>query len=93
MGCLSFIIGNILAQKSNYLSHFGGSNLNNGDSVVLMPYNRLIKSAGKTITYGEPSAENHSLDLSVLPGNKYIVVGHREGIVIINTKENKIVDQ
>ncbi len=37
---------------------------------VEMPYNRMIQSAGKVITYGNRELENHALDLTVLPDKK-----------------------
>jgi hypothetical protein len=56
-----------------------------------MPYNRLIQSAGKVVTYGNPELENHSLDLTVLPDKKNIVVEDRYGIAVLNLKSDKII--
>ncbi|MES1221634.1 MAG: alkaline phosphatase family protein, partial [Bacteroidota bacterium] len=56
----------------------------------VMPYNRLIKSAGTVITYGDPSLENHALDLCILPDKKNIVIEDRYGIAIFNVQSNKI---
>jgi YVTN family beta-propeller protein len=58
---------------------------------TVMPYNRLIKSAGKVITYGDPSMENHALDVCVLPDKKSIAIEDRYGIAVLNTKTNSIV--
>lgn len=59
-------------------------------SDVQMPYNRLIHSAGKVITYGNPDLENHALDLTVLPDKKYIAIEDRYGIAIFDAKTNMI---
>ena len=55
-----------------------------------MPYNRLIQSAGKVITYGNADLENHALDLTILPDNENVAVEDRYGIVILNAKTNQI---
>ena len=91
-GTVLFFITAGLAQKAKtgYRSSFDDSSLNNKGAISIMPYNRLVKSAGKTITYGSPSAENHSLDICVLPGNTHIAVEHRYGIIVINTKTNLV---
>jgi hypothetical protein len=36
-------------------------------SPFLMPYNRIIDGAGKSVSYGNPEYENHSLDLVMIP--------------------------
>ena len=56
-----------------------------------MPYNRLIQSAGKVITYGDSSLENHSLDLCVLPDQAHIAVEDRYGIAIVNANTGSLV--
>ena len=54
-----------------------------------MPYNRLIQSAGKVITYGNPALENHALDVTILP-QQIIAVEDRYGMALLDTKTNKI---
>lgn len=58
---------------------------------IQMPYNRLIQSAGKVVTYGNPDLENHALDLAVLPDQKNIVIEDRYGIAVLNIKIKKII--
>ena len=57
---------------------------------VQLPYNRLIQSAGKVVTFGNPDLENHALDITVLAGKKYIAVEDRYGIVIMDVTNNQI---
>lgn len=57
---------------------------------IQMPFNRLIQSAGKVVTYGDPELENHTLDLTVLPDKKNIAVEDRYGIAILDIKTEKI---
>src|SRR5579863_5810530 len=68
------------------------SAVNNYASVqsILMPYNRLIHSAGVVVTYGDSSLENHALDLCLLPNKKSLVVLDRYGIAILNARTKKI---
>ena len=60
------------------------------NSPAILPFNRLIQSAGKVITYGDSSLENHTLDLCALPDKKMMVIEDRYGIALINSKEQKI---
>jgi hypothetical protein len=60
---------------------------------AVMPYNRLIKSAGKVVSFGDSSVENHALDLCILPGNKYIAIEDRYGVAILDIKTNAIIDK
>lgn len=62
------------------------------DSLHLMPYNRIIQSAGKVVRFGSPTLENHALDMVVLPGTKNIVVEDRYGILAMDL-EGKIIDR
>ena len=60
------------------------------DQSAEMPYNRMIQSAGKVVTYGNPDLENHALDLTVLPDKKSIAVEDRYGMAILDIKTEKI---
>ncbi len=77
-------------QAKPYHSAYDDSTLRLTGPQTLMPYNRLIQSAGKVITYGNPQLENHSLDLAVLPGKKEIAVEDRYGIAILDVKSQQI---
>ena len=82
----------LLAQKK----HAGGKPpfdngpLVAGGNVTVLPYNRLIRSAGTVVTYGDVSLENHALDLCILPGNKEIAVEDRYGIAVFNLSTKKM---
>ena len=60
-------------------------------SPAIMPYNRLIQSAGTVITYGDPKLENHTLDVAPLPGGKQIVIEDRYGIAVLDRANQKLV--
>ncbi len=63
------------------------------DSLALMPYNRIIQSAGKVVRYGDPSLENHALDIASLPNDDLVVVEDRYGIATLNITTGKIPDR
>ena len=73
--------------------NLGNSTLEGNGNFTIMPYNRLIQSAGKVITYGDSSLENHTLDLSILPDKKNLVIEDRYGIAVVNINTKKIVSR
>ncbi|MCW3107263.1 MAG: phosphoesterase, partial [Segetibacter sp.] len=76
--------------KTKYRSSIDNDVLKATGSILQMPYNRLIQSAGKVITYGNPELENHTLDLTVLPDHQNIAIEDRYGIAILNAKTQQI---
>ena len=61
------------------------------DSVLRMPYNKILKPAGEQIFFGDSALENHALDVALSPDKKTVAVEGRYSVVFINTKDNKIV--
>ena len=51
------------------------------DSLSLMPYNRMVRSAGNVVRFGDPALENHALDVTP-------IVGNREGPYIATVDQN-----
>ena len=68
-------------------SHHAGSN---GETIE-MPYNRILKPAGKLILFGDSTLENHALDIALSPDKKHFAVEERYSIVIIDAVTNRIV--
>lgn len=60
------------------------------DSLTLMPYNRIIKSAGTVIRFGDPALENHALDIVDLPGTDLVAIEDRYGFALLNVKTAKL---
>lgn len=60
------------------------------DSLTLLPYNRIIRSAGKVTRFGDPLLENHALDIVSLPDDESVVIEDRYGIATINILTGKI---
>ena len=63
------------------------------NSPYLMPYNRIIDGAGKSVNFGNPDLENHSLDVAKIPNSNLIVVENRYGIAIFNTKTQELINR
>ena len=77
-------------QGTPYHTNFDDSTLQMNSPLTLMPFNRLIRSAGKVVTYGDPSLENHTLDFAILPDQSSIAVEDRYGIAILDVATQQI---
>ena len=97
----SFTLCLCISTFSILLAQSGKRNSNAIDTSILqssgkiteMPYNRLIQSAGKTISYGNPELENHTLDITLLADKANLVTEDRYGIAVINGKTGIIADR
>ena len=78
------------AQKRAY-RHPSDTRTLDATDPIIMPYNRLAKSAGTVLTYGDPRRENHALDVALLPGNTHVVVEDRYGIAVVDRAAQRIV--
>ena len=56
----------------------------------IMPYNRIVKSAGQEWVFGDPNFENHSLDCKLLSDHKTLVVEDRYGIILYNKDTQRV---
>ncbi|MFB0496268.1 YVTN family beta-propeller protein [Mucilaginibacter sp. OAE612] len=77
-------------EQVNMHSAYDDSTLNRHILPVLMPYNRIIDPAGTVISFGDASDENHSMDVRVIPGTRFIAVEDRYGLTIIDTFSKKV---
>jgi YVTN family beta-propeller protein len=57
---------------------------------IVMPYNRLIDAAGTAVIYGDEKLENHTLDLTPLPGGRQVVIEDRYGIAVLDRASRQI---
>ncbi len=76
--------------KSSQVDGKGQFHVSSDDSLLsafqnptLLPYNRIVKSAGEEIFFGDPEVENHTLDCKLLSDDSTLVVEDRYGIAII----------
>ena len=60
---------------------------------IIMPYNRLIDGAGIDVKFGDKNLENHSLDLTLMPDEKSVVVEDRYGIAIFDLITRKLLSR
>ena len=63
---------------------------NAADSVLTMPYNKVLKPAGQMIFFGDSALENHALDVALSPDHKTLAIEGRYSVVFVNTADNKI---
>lgn len=63
------------------------------EAEVMMPYNRIIRSAGSVYRFGDSNQENHALDVAALPGGKQVVIEDRYGIFILDLAQQKILER
>ena len=80
-------------KKSDKKTSLKNNTLQDAKGFTIMPYNRLIQSAGKVVTYGDSSLENHALDVCILPDKKNIAIEDRYGIAVVNSISNKIISR
>ena len=79
----------INTDKINQLSDFL---TNSNKQLRLLPYNRIIQSAGEVIRYGKPDLENHALDITPIPSTDLVAVMERYGLFILDPMKKKIID-
>jgi len=60
------------------------------DTVLSMPYNKILKPAGSQLFFGDSALENHALDVALSPDRKILAVEGRYCVVFVNTTDNKI---
>ena len=60
------------------------------DSVLSMPYNKLLTPAGTQLFFGDSALENHALDVALSPNGKTLAVEGRYCVVFVRTADNKI---
>jgi YVTN family beta-propeller protein len=87
----SFPVSGLFGQQlTPYHTPSDDSTLQQSGPLTLMPFNRQVRSAGQVITYGDPSQENHSLDLTLLPDGNHIAVEDRYGIAVLDAQTQQI---
>ncbi len=60
------------------------------DTVLTMPYNKILKPAGTVIFFGDSALENHALDVALSPDGKTLAVEGRYCVVFVNTENNQV---
>lgn len=60
------------------------------NTLLTMPYNKILKPAGKLLFFGDSALENHALDVALSPNGKTLAVEGRYCVVFVNTANNKI---
>lgn len=63
------------------------------DSLRMLPYNRIIRSAGEVIRFGDPELENHALDAAILSEDGTLVIEDRYGIIALDAVNKTIISR
>lgn len=83
---IDFINTDKINELSDYL-------ISRNKTLRLLPYNRIIKSAGEVIRYGKPELENHALDVAVLDEKGLAVIEERYGLFVVDINQKKVISQ
>src|SRR6185312_8249938 len=76
-----------------YRTVYDDSTLMERSKFAMMPFNRLIRSAGRVIAFGDPKVENHALDFSLLPDGRHLAVEDRYGVAVLDLATQTIVQR
>jgi YVTN family beta-propeller protein len=75
---------------ANMHSAYDDSTLTNRVLPVALPYNRYLDPAGKVVSFGDPRAENHSLDAKMINGTNLVAVEDRYGVTLVDTLNKNV---
>jgi DNA-binding beta-propeller fold protein YncE len=78
-------------EQAGYWSSYEDKTLSPTQYPNLLPYNKWIEPAGTQIYFGDPSLENHAMDVVFSPDKKWLAVEGRYEVLIISPQTNKIV--
>jgi YVTN family beta-propeller protein len=94
VSCILFLLGPLFAQQySAYRTIYDDSTLQQQSRYTMMPFNRLVQSAGTVVTFGSPQLENHALDFAILPDSQHIAVEDRYGVAILDIHSHQIIQR
>ena len=57
---------------------------------IVMPYNRVVRPAGRMIFFGDSALENHALDVVMSPDGRYVAVEGRYHVVILDAAHDSV---
>lgn len=77
-------------QQTPWHTTYDDSTVQQHGPLTWMPFNRIVQSAGKVVTYGNPILENHTLDFAILPDGKHIAIEDRYGIAVLDVATQQI---
>ncbi len=80
-------------QLAKYWSSYEDETLSPVNSPLLLPYNRWIDPAGVQVYFGNPTQENHALDVALSPDEKWLAIEGRYEVVILSAATGEIVAQ
>lgn len=78
-------------EQKRYNSEYDSKKISPENIPLLLPYNRWIDPAGKSVSFGNPGLENHALDLAISPDEKWLAVEGRYEVIIMSVQLGKVV--
>lgn len=80
----------LIDEKKEFRLQSDDSLLTEGHFLHILPYNRMVQTAGSEVFFGDPNLENHALDCKILPDHQTLAVEDRYGIILINIRSHQI---
>ncbi|HPR85001.1 MAG TPA: bifunctional YncE family protein/alkaline phosphatase family protein [Prolixibacteraceae bacterium] len=77
-------------EQAKYDSSYDYKTMSPTDNPNLLPYNRWISPAGKQVYFGNPSLENHAMDVALSPDGKWVAVEGRYEVVVMSAETGKL---
>lgn len=97
IGLLAFVANSVLSQpakkskeQAKHESSYDFKTMSPTDNPNLLPYNRWIAPAGKQVYFGNPSLENHAMDVALSPDGQWIAVEGRYEVVVLSAETGKL---
>ena len=78
-------------EQAKHDSSYDFKTMSPTDNPNFLPYNRWISPAGTQVYFGNPSLENHALDVALSPDEKWVAVEGRYEVVILSAETGKLV--
>ncbi|HNX56129.1 MAG TPA: bifunctional YncE family protein/alkaline phosphatase family protein [Prolixibacteraceae bacterium] len=77
-------------EQAKHDSSYDYKTMSPTDNPNLLPYNRWISPAGKQVYFGNPSLENHAMDVALSPDGKWVAVEGRYEVVVMSAETGKL---
>ncbi len=77
-------------EQTKYESAYDFKTMSPTDDPNLLPYNRWISPAGTQVYFGNPSQENHAMDVALSPDGQWVAVEGRYEVVVLSAETGKL---
>ncbi len=77
-------------EQAKHDSSYDFKTMSPTENPYFLPYNRWILPAGTQVYFGNPSQENHAMDVALSPDGQWVAVEGRYEIVILSAETGKL---